>query len=106
MKKKFAWIIAVLMILTFPITAFAEAEPEAQASAEPVAQEAGETQEPQPEQPADPEATPTPEPTPTPTATPPETSETKEGAPEADLSQVTSLSAMLVDADTGEVLFS
>lgn len=92
MKKKFAWIIAVLMILTFPITtAFAEPEPEA--SQEPAAQEE-----------AAPEATP--EPTPEPTATPPETTETKEGAPEVDLSQISSISAMLVDADTGEVLFS
>lgn len=113
MKKKFAWIIAALMVLIFPVAAFAETEPpepsqesaiqnQAEGQTEEVPQENGAQQE----QPADPEASPTPEPTPTPTATPPETSETKEGSPEVDLSQITSLSAMLIDADTGEVLFS
>lgn len=86
------------MILVLPAAAFAE--PNAQASQEPAASE-----EAQPE-PADPQATPTPEPTPTPTATPAETMETRDGGPEADLSQITSTSAMLVDADTGEVLFA
>ncbi len=89
MKKLIAWVIALVVILTIPLTAFAEntegaaPPPEAQASAEP-----------------------TPEPTPVPTQTPAETSQIKDGAPEVDMAQITSASAMLIDADTGEVLFS
>lgn len=96
LKKVTAWIIAVILILAIPVVAFAEPEGQAggdsAASGEAAGQEA--------------EATPTPIPTPEPTATPDATSETKEGAPEVDLSKITADSAMLIDADTGEVLFS
>ena len=89
MRKLIAWIIAAVLILTIPVAAFAEntdgEAPPADAAASP---------------------SPTPEPTPVPTETPAETSEVKEGAPAVDMSQITSISAALVDADTGEVLFS
>lgn len=106
MKKKIAWILAVLIILVLPAGAFAE--PEVPDSQEQTVQEQTEQEQTEQEgaQQPETEASPTPEPTPTPTATPPETTETRENAPEVDLSKITSISAMLVDADTGEVLFS
>lgn len=88
MKKLIAWIITAVLILTIPVAAFAEST-DAAAPTE-----------------AAPSASPTPEPTPVPTPTPAETSDIKEGAPEVDMSQITSISAALIDADTGEVLFS
>lgn len=103
------------LILTFPVAAFAETEnatdvpsEDAAVSAEP--QEAGtEVLVPENAEAAAPEnetAEPTPVPTPQPTPTPAETSETREGAPTVDLSKINAESAMLIDADTGEVLFS
>ncbi|MEG2574959.1 MAG: D-alanyl-D-alanine carboxypeptidase family protein [Christensenella sp.] len=89
MKKAVAWIIAFVLILTIPITAFAEKAPETTAPAQ-----------------VDAEPTPTPVPTPVPTPTPAETAATKEGAPAVDMEKINAISAMLVDADTGEVLFS
>ncbi len=94
LKKIIVWIIAVVLTVSIPVVAFAE--PEAQASGEPAAAGSAE----------DPEATPTPIPTPEPTATPEATSELKAGAPEIDMSKITADSVMLLDADTGEVLFS
>lgn len=89
LKKLIAWIIAAALILTIPVAAFAEP-----------ADTGG--------QPADAAASPspTPEPTPVPTPTPAETSATKEGASAVDMSQISAASAMLLDADTGEILFS
>lgn len=94
MRRITALIITILLIAFIPVIAFAE--PDAQASAEVAA--AGDA--------ANPEATPTPVPTPEPTPTPEATSELKKGAPEVDMSLITADSAMLLDADTGEVLFS
>ncbi|MEA5002442.1 MAG: D-alanyl-D-alanine carboxypeptidase family protein [Christensenella sp.] len=94
MKKIVTWIIAVVLIVAIPVVAFAA--PEAPASGETAA--SGDA--------ASPEATPTPIPTPEPTATPEATSELKQGSPEVDMSKITADSVMLIDADTGEVLFS
>lgn len=89
LKNLIAWVIALVLILTIPLTAFAE-----------------NTEEAAPPPDAEVSAEPTPEPTPVPTETPAETAQKKEEAPEVDMSQIESISAMLIDADTGEVLFS
>ncbi len=92
MKKIIVLIIAFAMMLTMPVIAFAENEPEPSQT--------------QPAQDAAASAEPTPVPTPEPTPTPDPTSQDRQGAPGVDLSRIEAESAMLVDADTGEVLFS
>ena len=99
MKKVIVGLILAAVLFLVPLTALAEtAAPEAQPSTEPAVAED--------QQAADAQATPTPIPTPQPTATPDQTLEYHEGAPELDLAQISSESAMLIDADTGEVLFA
>lgn len=106
LKKIFVLIIALVIILTIPVVAFAENDNDAAATTIPE-----ETAAPVEDAPADAaqpeaEATPTPVPTPEPTPTPEQTTQGYAGAPEVDLSRIEAESAMLVDADTGEVLFS